>query len=88
MARRDCRECLYACSKLLTCYFQRAVRVVDQIVHQRQHIVERQRLQLIGSQTENGQSGHTGEHATLQRMQMIVAQVQNAQIVEAVEGAL
>lgn len=64
------------------------MRIVDQIVHQRRHIFHRQRLQLIGAQTEDGQSRDAGEHAAIERVQMIVAQIQDAQIVQAIEGAL
>lgn len=63
------------------------MRIVDQIVHQRRHIFHRQRLQLIGTQTEDGQGGDAGEHAAIERVQMIVAQIQDAQIVQAIEGA-
>lgn len=69
----------------LTSQRYRAVRIVDQTVHQRHHIAVRQRFQRIAVQIERCQRQHTGEHTALQYLQFVTAQVETAQIVEAIE---
>lgn len=51
-------------------------------------MVVAERLQVVAVQVEHGQGRHAGEGAALEGNEAVVLQVQVAQVVEPVEGAL